>query len=229
MLYQYQDLKAELYNGMRFYHTPNGAYPSITTVLGSTQSEEKTKSLENWRESLGHEKAEAFTKKAADHGTVVHLLAERYLKNLPVFDDIDSVPILQADRAAFNTLKIKLSRINEIWGQEVPLFSKYWGIAGRCDLVGKYNDIPVIIDFKTSSKIKNRQDIADYELQLLFYGDAHNEMFNTDIKEGVILMVAKTGFPIEFKVPFTDELRKLLQERLDSFWSKKILKPPSKV
>ena len=198
----------------------HGAYPSITTILGTTQPEEAVKALEGWRNSLGHDKAKAVSKKATDHGTNVHLLAERYLKGEDVFATINGMAVPDPDKAAFNALKLKLDKIDEVWGQEVPLFSKKYEVAGRCDLVGKFKGVPVIVDFKTASRVKGKADIKDYELQLIFYGDAHNEMFGTDIQAGVILMVAQTGFPMEFNVPFTPELRAKLQERVNAFYKK---------
>lgn len=216
-MFVYPEIEAELFEGKRFYHTVSGAYPSITTVIGHTEPEEKKASLEAWRKSLGAAKAKQVSDAATSRGTNVHLLAERYLKKQEVFAPINGVPIIDSDKAAFNALKLKLDKIDEVWGQEVPLYSNFYEVAGRCDLVGKFKGVPVIVDFKTAGRIKNRKDISDYELQLIFYGDAHNEMFNTNIQEGVILMVAETGFPMEFRVPFTDELRLKLATRVDEF------------
>jgi len=80
MKFPYPDLSTETYNNQRWYVTPTGAYPSITTILGTTAPPEKVASLQNWRTSLGAAKADEVSKKATDHGTNVHLLAERYLK-----------------------------------------------------------------------------------------------------------------------------------------------------
>jgi ATP-dependent exoDNAse (exonuclease V) beta subunit len=216
-VFTYPELETEQHQGMRFYHTASGPYPSITTILGGSQSEEAQKALEGWRQSLGATKAAEVSKKATDRGTNVHLLAERYLKKQDPYMPINGAPIPDPDKAAFNALKLKLDKIDEVWGQEVPLYSDFYQVAGRCDLVGKFKGVPVIVDFKTAGRVKSRKDIGDYELQLIFYGDSHNEMFGTNIQEGVILMVADTGFPMEFHVPFTDELRLRLAARIDEF------------
>jgi hypothetical protein len=208
-MFTYPDLTATTTSRGRVYTTPNGAYPSITTVLGGTEPPEKVASLENWKNSLGHVKAAAVSKKATDHGTNVHLLAERYLKKEKVEAPINGAPVPQADLNAFNALKLKLNKIDEIWGQEVALYSDMLKVAGRCDLVGKYKGVPVIVDFKTASRIKKREDIRSYELQLAFYAVAHNEMFNTNIQTGIILMVAETGFPMEFEVQLLDHYEEL--------------------
>lgn len=224
MTFEYKEMTTQTALGGRWYDTPEGAYPSITTILGTTAPPEKVASLQNWRNSLGHAKADAVSKKATDHGTNVHLLAERYLKKEKVDAPINGQPVPYLDMAAFNALKLKLDKIDEVWGQEVALFSTSLQVAGRCDLIGKYKGVPVIVDFKTAGRVKNKKDIHDYELQLLFYATAHNEMFGTNIDQGVILMVAETGFPQEFKVVFTDELKAELKTRVEKYWASVLAK-----
>jgi genome maintenance exonuclease 1 len=220
MKFPYVDYKAEMVKGMRFYHTPHGAFPSITTVLGGSEPPEKTKSLESWRLSLGNEKTNAVTQKACDHGTMVHLLIERHLAGEDPFALVDGQKSPQPDISAFNALKLKLKLINEVWGQEQALYSPSLEVAGRLDCVGEYKHVPSIIDFKTSmNKIKSKDDIKDYNLQLAFYARAHNELYGTDIKQGVILMVAQTGFPLEFIVDL-EQHYPALQDRISTFWTK---------
>lgn len=220
MIFDYPDYDTTNEMGMRWYHTPDGALPSITTVLGGTEAPEKTASLENWRNSLGREKAAAKTKEATDHGTMVHLLAERYLKKEEVFATVDGAAVPQGDKDAFNSLKLKLNRINRVWGQEKAIYSSVLNVAGRFDCAGEYNGVPSIIDFKTAARVKSKSDVSDYELQLAFYAVAHNERFGTSINQGVILMAAAKGFPLEFIVPITDELIEKLSIRVDAFWAK---------
>ena len=219
MKFNYPDLTTQNRDGKRWYSVPQGLYPSITSVLGATEPPEKVASLQNWKNSLGHAKADEVSRAALSRGTNVHLLAERYLKKEQVDADIGGCPVSQADLAAFNALKLKLNKIDEVWGQEVALYSETIEVAGRCDLVGTYNGVPCIVDFKTSSRVKQRKDIEAYELQLAFYGIAHNEMFGTNIDTGIILMVAETGFPMEFTVEFTPSLELKLLERVNAFYS----------
>ena len=221
--FTYPELTTVSHNNQRWYDTPKGYYPSITTILGNTESPEKIASLQNWKDSIGHVKAAEVSKKATDHGTNVHLLAERFLKGQQVDAPIDGQPVPQPDMAAFNALKLKLKKIDEVWGQEVALYSDTLEVAGRCDLIGRYKGIPCIVDFKTASRIKHREDIGNYELQLAFYGIAHNEMFGTDIDTGVILMVAETGFPMEFTVRLSDHYE-ALAKRVEIFWADAINK-----
>jgi genome maintenance exonuclease 1 len=220
--FAYPNLSTVVYKEQRWYDTPLGFFPSITTILGSTEPEEKKQSLKRWQESLGALAAQK-TKQAADRGTTVHLLCERYLKGEKLDDPINGSAVSQADMQSFNALRPKLDKIEEVWGQEVALYSPSLELAGRCDLVAVYKGVPAIIDYKTSSRLKRQDDIADYKNQVCFYGTAHNELFGTNITEGFIFMVAESGFPMEFKVRLPDHLPEL-RERAKRFWAEAINK-----
>lgn len=212
------DLSTETHNNMRLYKIPSGEHlPSITTILGQTMEPEKQASLTRWQDSLGKAKAHAYTKKAADKGTNVHLLIERYLKK----EDLQIKSFSIEDVNVFTALKVKLNNIKAV-AQEIALYSDELGVAGRCDCIGYYEGIPSIIDFKTSNKVKSDKDILDYKLQCTFYGIACNELYGTDINQGVILMSAQTGFPLVFKfelLPFKEELTK----RIIQFYTEKLI------
>jgi hypothetical protein len=215
--YPYVNYETENHAGLRWYLTPLGSMPSITTVLGVSEPPEKKASLEAWRVSLGHEKAAAHSKKATEHGTVVHLLAERFLKGEDVDAPVNGAPISGPDKAAFNALKLKLRQINEIWGQEQSVYSPYLQVAGRFDCIGEYKGVPSVVDFKTAGRLKSRKDIEDYAQQLCFYAVAHNELFGTEVEQGIILMSAAGGMPQEFVFDLGPEFEKL-EKRISIFW-----------
>lgn len=216
MKFSYPELETITHNDQRWYDTPSGFFPSITTVLGFTEAPEKKASLKRWQESLGALAAQK-TKAAIDRGTNVHLLCERYLKGEKLDAPIDGAPVKSEDMQSFNALRAKLDKVTEVWGQEVALYSSKLELAGRCDLICEYRGVPTIVDYKTSSRVKQHGDITNYKLQVCFYGQAHNEMFGTDIQQGIILMVAETGFPMEFKVRLSEHLPEL-QRRAQVFW-----------
>ena len=83
-----------------------------------------------------------------------------------------------------------LNKISQVWGLEVGLILDNL-YAGTADCVGTYDDLPSLIDFKTARRIKKREWIEDYFLQGCAYANAHNVMFDTDIKQIVILMVER--------------------------------------
>jgi ATP-dependent exoDNAse (exonuclease V) beta subunit len=202
-------------NNLRFYKSPDGqSYPSITSVLGRTMDEDKQKSLVRWQDSLGKAKADAYTKTAADKGTAVHLLIERYLNK----EDLQLSKFSPFDIKVFTALKLKLNKI-KVEAQEIALYSSELGVAGRCDCIGYYKDLLSIIDFKTSNRNKTDKDVFDYKLQICFYALACNEMFGTEITQGVILMSTGEGFPLEWVFNISDYIAPL-QEKIDLFYSK---------
>ena len=83
-----------------------------------------------------------------------------------------------------------LNKISQVWGLEVGLILDNL-YAGTADCVGTYDDVPSLIDFKTARRIKKREWIEDYFLKGCAYANAHNVMFDTDIKQIVILMVER--------------------------------------
>lgn len=214
-MFNYPTLSTTTFNGQRWYVTPEGsAYPSVTTVLGGTMSVEKEQSLQNWRKSLGETKANQVSKNATDNGTVLHTLIERYLKKEELFAPIPGYQIQPQNKSALNAIKNKLDKIEEIWCIEEAMYSNILELAGRVDCIGVYKKRPCIIDFKTAGRIKNDKDIEDYKYQLAAYAIMHNELFGTDIANGTILMVADSGFPLEFNIdllPFFEPLYERVQ------------------
>lgn len=83
-----------------------------------------------------------------------------------------------------------LSSVDEFWGTEIPLYFPQI-YAGTTDCCGVHNGQEAILDFKQTNKPKQRGWIEDYFLQLCAYGEAHNEVWGTSIRKGVILMCVK--------------------------------------
>jgi genome maintenance exonuclease 1 len=190
--------------------------PSITSMLSATTPLEKVESLKNWREAVGDEEANRVSNYAKQHGTNLHFLVEKYLKN-EVLSKEDIQNISSADVSSFNALKMYLKKISNIYGQEEAVYSRELNIAGRFDCIAEYKNVPSIIDFKTSRKTKNVHDIDDYKVQLAFYSLAHNEMFQTNISQGIILMITYNGTPIEFKINLEPQYE-ILKNRVSDFY-----------
>ena len=116
----------------------------------------------------------------------------------------------------FNQLKEKvLSNINDIYAQEAGLYSDKYKVAGRVDCIARYNGVPSIIDFKTSTRERSDDWNENYYIQ----GSAYAEMFEerTDIKisQVVILVVTEDGTVQEFikeKYDYLDSLSSAVAE-----------------
>lgn len=197
----------------RHYVTPEGSrYPSITTVLGDGDKPW----LDEWRASMGEEKADAEMQRAAERGSAVHLMAERYLNN----DDTPTRDQKKEHITEFNALRVRLNRINNIYTQETPLWSDVLRCAGRVDCVGEYEGVLSIIDFKTSTNNKTQSMIGDYFLQTTAYALMFHERYGIRIDNVVILMSSERGgVPLIFKQEIDSYILPLLQ-RINTYHSK---------
>ena len=195
--FDYKKLSRTNINGKRHYCTPTGdPVPSVTTILDKTKPEEKRQALANWRKRVGEQKAQQITTEAANRGTRMHTYLENYVLD-GVLKEAGSNPYSWASRAmAQQIIEKGLCNVDEYWGMEVPLYfpSVY---AGTTDCVGLHNGDQAIIDFKQTNKPKKEEWVDDYKLQLCAYAEAHNEVYGSDIRKGVILMAVK---------PETDEM-----------------------
>ena len=189
--YNYAPLSRETVDGKRHYCLPNGKkVPSVTTILDKTKSQESREALANWKKRVGEQQAQQITTEAANRGTRMHSYLETYV----MMDDLKPLPSNPfAHPSWFMAAEIilkGLSQVDEFWGVEVPVY--YSGLyAGTTDCLGKWNGKPAIIDFKQSNRVKKREYIEDYFLQLAAYALAHDEMHGTEIDQGVILMAVQ--------------------------------------
>ena len=189
--FQYAQLTRETVDGKRQYNTPdNNRVPSVTTILDSTKPEAAKQALREWRQRVGAEKAQAITTEAASRGTRMHTYLESYIKE-GVTKERPGNPYSWASHAMADTvIKQGLHHVDEYWGVEVPLY--FPGIyAGTTDCCGVHKDSESILDFKQTNKPKKDEWIDDYKLQLCAYATAHNELWGTNIRKGVILMCVK--------------------------------------
>lgn len=190
--YDYTPINRQSVDGRRLYSLPDGSkVPSVTTILDATKPAEAKLALENWRKSVGEQRAREITTEAANRGTRMHKWLEDYVRNDRNMGTPGTNPYsIQSYNMAQEVVKEGLVHADEIWGIEVPLYVA--GLyAGTTDACGVYKGKPAILDYKQTNKPKKTEYIQDYFLQLCAYGLAHNETHGTDIKQGVILMCSQ--------------------------------------
>jgi genome maintenance exonuclease 1 len=142
-------------------------------------------------------------------------MMERYLNNEPdpthgfTFEHIPS----------FNNLKMYATRINNILGQEVALYSDQLKIAGRCDVIAEYQGVLSVIDFKTSTNSKDVALIEDYFLQCTAYALMFLEMFDINIDQIVVMIAVEKGIPLIYKRNIDDYISPLFK-RIKQYHSK---------
>ena len=186
-----------LIDGKRHYDIGDDKLPSVTTILSATQSEEKKKSLADWKARMGPQYADRVRDLAAMRGTAMHRYLEAFIDGSG-HKDLTSIG-KEAEGMAKRIIESGLGELDEVWGQEVTLY--YPGLyAGATDIVGIYEGQPAIIDFKQTNKPKKREWISDYFCQLGAYCMAHNYVYGTKIQSGVILMCSKDLLFQKFEV-----------------------------
>ena len=217
--YRYPKTVREMVEGQRHYVLNEEKLPSVTTILSATQSDEKRESLAKWRERVGEAEATRIVDSAGARGTAMHKILEKYILEEGYVDQ--TTVGKQAHNMAIQVIQSGLSNVTEYYGTECTLY--YPGLyAGQTDLVGVHKNQDAIIDFKQTNKPKKREWIDDYFLQLSAYAMAHNEMYGTNIKKGVILMVSRDVELKEYVIE-GDEFDKycgLWTQRLEEYYSK---------
>lgn len=171
----------------RLYQTPdNEKLVSVTTILSATKD---MTALNEWKKRVGTVRAQQITTEAAGVGTGMHANLERFLCGLERQPGNNPVHV-KANAMANVIIENGLKDVNEVWALEQSLY--FPGLySGTTDLVAVYKNSPSICDFKQTNRPKKLEYVEDYFLQLMAYTLAHNEVYNTDIKEGHIFMCSR--------------------------------------
>ena len=200
-------------SGTRVYDIVGTRLPSVTTVLGATKNQQF---LKDWKAKVGEANAERIKNHSSNRGTAMHKFLEHYVLGTNI---IDLTRIGQEARPmADKIIEVGLTPIEEYYGSEVMLH--YPGLyAGSTDLVCMHNGMETIVDFKQSNRPKKEEWIQDYYLQISAYAMAHDYVYGSEIKQGVIMVCTPDLYYKEFKVE-GPELRRWKHEflkRLDMF------------
>jgi ATP-dependent exoDNAse (exonuclease V) beta subunit len=172
-------------DGTRLYQTPSGrAYPSVTTVTGLHTA----KGIAEWRRRVGAEEANRVSARASSRGTRIHSNCESYLLG-------ESFEPNMFDAEMFNSIKFWLDDIDNIHCLETPLWSDFLQVAGTVDCIADFQGKLSVIDFKTSSKPKDRDDIHQYFMQTAAYAVAFEERTGIPIGRLVIIMAVDNDDP----------------------------------
>ena len=188
-LYDYKPIpRITTENGRRYIVGEGRPLPSVTTILSKT---EDLTHLHEWRARVGQVEATRITVEASGLGTGLHNNLENYILDKPMTGTF-------MQKALANVIiKQGLTKVSEVWGTEVALYSKEL-YAGTTDVVGIFNNRPSIIDFKNSIREKKLEWIDDYRAQLAGYALAHDEMYGTCIRKGVVMIATRDAKYQEF-------------------------------
>jgi len=122
--------------------------------------------IKKWRAKVGEDVANKISTQASGRGTKVHQIAEDYLRNKD--DYLEGA--MPTNIATFNQIKTYLDEhVDEVYGNEISLYSDDLKTAGKCDLIGRVHGIRTICDFKTAKKHKKEEWITNYFYQCTAY------------------------------------------------------------
>lgn len=212
--FDYNELNRSSRNGKRHYETPDGRQvPSVTTVLSETKD---MTHLHAWRKRVGAEKAQQITTESANIGTVMHKSLEKHVKGE---DRTPGSNLIQ--QKAYNMANViienGLNNVTEVWGSEVSLYYPEL-YAGTTDLVGLYKGAPAIMDFKQARRLKKKEWVEDYYLQLIAYAEAHNKVYDTQIKSGRIFICTQANEYQTFEIDDYDKWSDRWYRRLEQYY-----------
>lgn len=207
----YDELDAETTKVGRLYTTPDGALPSITTVLSILTEE----AIQAWRNRVGEEEANRVSGRAASRGTKVHSIIEDYLYGK---DTTEYLPHIRQSLA--NVKPILDSRIGRIFGIEVPLYSKHLGVAGRCDCIAEFDGVTTILDWKTSRYPKQKEKISNYFCQMAAYAIMFEERTGMPVTNLAVVMDVDGHEPLVFK-EHRDNWSQMLIETIEAYNKRK--------
>lgn len=210
----YEDLEAITTENGRRYVLPDGTmYPSITTVLSSDP--EKAKVLQDWKERVGEVEANKTSFQAANNGTNLHEIVEKYIDNDPNYAN----GYFPHTKQQFLSLKPFLdSRIGKVYAQECALYSHHLRIAGRVDCVAEWGDKLSIIDFKTSKKFKHKSWIETYFMQEAAYAIMWEEITGIPITQLVTVIALRDSQTPQIFIEHRDKWVKKLLELRDYYY-----------
>ena len=168
----------------RVYRDSAGnAYESVTSFIGRTDPEGKV-ALQAWRDAVGEAEADRIGKAAAEKGTAVHLACEQYIAGDEAYKGISMFY-----RRDFNAMRKALdANMTSVFASEHIMFSNKLKLAGTADLICEWNGELSVADFKTSGRIKYRDEISGYFMQMATYSVMLYERYGLQAKNGVIIM-----------------------------------------
>ena len=196
--------RAQHKDGRRYVTLDGNAYPSVTTVL-SIINEDK---IAAWRAKVGEEKANRIGTQAANRGTAVHSIIEKYLHNE---DTSDFMPHIQQSLQNLKPLIDK--HVTKVFATECPLYSDHLKLAGTCDAIVEWDGVPTIVDWKTSRRPKKKTDIPNYFAQLAAYAVMWEERTGMACNNTRIVMDVDNFHPVMYKETRDDWINLMIETR----------------
>lgn len=154
-------------------------YPSVSTILSATKPERDRLALQRWRQRIGTKKAQQISTQACRRGTSLHTAINYFLAGRELPEDVRENPYWHSMRSVLETI----SRVHLL---ESAVYHAELEYAGRFDCLGEWQGNLCVFDWKTATKPKRIDWIADYCLQITAYTAAINHLYDVQIDRALI-------------------------------------------
>lgn len=95
------------------------------------------------------------------------------------------------ERAVLRKFKREIGcDIDETWGREGGLISLRKEFRGKFDGVGVFRGLETVWDYKKVNRMKSESGVKNYFKQCAAYAIAHDEMYDTQIEQLAVMLVA---------------------------------------
>jgi ATP-dependent exoDNAse (exonuclease V) beta subunit len=174
----------------RYYIKDHIYYPSVSTILAESESEEEYDRKTNWRR-FQRETADAILQKNCDRGVKFHYLMQQYLTDKMVDIDGEFIPLKR-----WRKIQEQLANYS-FFASELTLYRQFFNcrFAGTLDAIAHYNGEYHIIDFKTSSNSYNKERYYNCLPQLA----AYSLLLDPDEIYGIKVTILNFAFALKNK------------------------------
>jgi genome maintenance exonuclease 1 len=166
-------------NYQKHFRFDGQVYPSVTTILNATKPQETREALKQWRKRIGEKKAQQIVANACRRGISIHSAIKDFLIKKELPEEIESNEYWQS-------IQPVLEQIERVHLIESAVYNSKQKYAGIFDCLGEWEGQLCLFDWKTASKPKKLEWIADYCLQVTAYIAAINNLYDVNITQGIV-------------------------------------------
>lgn len=202
----------------RIYETSYGFFPSVTTVLDKTMSDQERDRLRKWQHKMDQLRAKTETSdkpkpiSATHRGTKIHeMIHHTFLGGAPK-PDSDVADYWAQAQIALRMIKIPLA-------YEQRVFHPNLKYAGTFDLLCDWRGKLTLVDWKTSYRIKKKQWLGNAFMQTASYARAYEALYGERINQTLVIVLSPgdNQFFSREDDEVEDDFHKF-KRRLDQFW-----------
>ena len=178
--YDYKTYHVNKVNDMRYYCVSADInVPSVTSILKKTNA--------NFPNTF----KQPYNTDSIEIGNLMHKYLDYYVSKESNFFD-DSVNYDVAKKLAHLVIDNFIDKIDEVWGTEASVLYKNV-YAGTIDLIGIIDGKLSVVDYKSSYRMKTKDEMEEYFLQLAAYANAHDWQYKTKIESIIVFLAIRNG------------------------------------